>query len=70
MADEEPQGNLAGWIRIQTYRDRAAENLKLAETALAPDVRERYLKIAQHYLELADAQERSAKQGDSSPDKR
>ena len=61
MADEEPQGNLGLWIRIRAYRDRAAQNLKLAETALTPDIRERYLKIAQHYLELADVQERSTK---------
>ena len=70
MADEERLADLARQLEAQGYRDRAAENLKLAENAKAPDVRERYRKIAQHYLDLAEEQERSAKQGDSSPGNR
>jgi t-SNARE complex subunit (syntaxin) len=62
MADEERLADLARRLEAQGYRDRAAENLKLAENAQSPDVRERYLKIAQHYLELAEVQEQSAKQ--------
>lgn len=62
MADEERLVDLARRLEAQGYRDRAAENLKLAEEAQTPDVRERYLKIAQHYLELAEVQEQSAKQ--------
>jgi hypothetical protein len=69
MADEERLVDLARRLEAQGYRDRAAENLKLAEEAQTPDVRERYPKIAQHYPELAEVQERSAKQGDSSPGK-
>ena len=54
--------DLARRLDVLGYRDRAAENLKLAENAQIPEVRERYLKIAQHYLELAGAQERWAGQ--------
>ena len=70
MADEERLADLARRLEAQGYRDRATENLKLAENAKTPDVRERHRKIAQHYLDLAEEQERSAKQGDSSPGKR
>ena len=70
MANEERLVDLSWRLEAQGYRDRAAENLKLAENAQTPDERERYRKIAQHYLDLAEEQERSAKQGDSSPGKR
>jgi hypothetical protein len=70
MANEERLIDLGWRLEAQGYRDRAAENLKLAEKAQTPDERERYRKIAQHYLDLAALQEQSAKQGDSSPGKR
>jgi hypothetical protein len=58
-------------LEAQRYRDRATEYLKLAENAQASDVRERYRKVAQHYLDLVEQWERSAKQGDNnSPRKR
>ena len=61
MADEERLADLARQLEAQGYRDRATENLKLAENAKAPDVRERYRKIAQHYLDLAEEEERLAR---------
>jgi len=59
--------DLARRLDVLEYRDRAAQNLKLAENAQIPEVRERYLKIAQHYLELAEMQERSAGQAAGHP---
>ena len=51
-----------GWrLEALEYRDRAAENLKLAEDAQTSDVRERYRKIADHYLDLAEEKERLAR---------
>jgi hypothetical protein len=62
MAHEERLADLARRLEAQGYRDRAAENFKLAENAQSLDVRERYRKIAQYYLDLVEEQERSAKQ--------
>ena len=70
MAKEERLVDLARPLEAQGYRDCATEYLKLAENAQTPDVRERYRKIVQHYLDLAERRERSAKQGDNSPRKR
>ena len=44
-------------VRARKYRFCAAEYSQLAEGAnVMPDVRNRYLKIAQYYRELADAE--------------
>ena len=44
-------------VRARTYRFCAAEYSQLAEGATnMPEVRNRYLKIAQYYRELADAE--------------
>jgi hypothetical protein len=50
---------LDDFVRIRRLRNRAAEFRQLADTDLAPDVRDRYLTIAQHYDALADAEQRS-----------
>jgi hypothetical protein len=57
----EPVGELGFWVRARRYRDRATENLHLAETAPSFDVRQRYFKVARHYLHLAELEERDAK---------
>ena len=57
----EPVGELGFWVRARRYRDRATENLHLAETAPSFDVRQRYFKVARHYLQLAELEERDAK---------
>jgi len=67
VGDDERVVDLERRLEVQSYRDRAAENLKLAENAQIPEVRERYLKIAHHYLELAEMQERSARQAAGHP---
>jgi hypothetical protein len=53
MPDEDRKGELGFRVLVQTYQDRATANMQLAETAPFDDVRNRYLRIAQHYLELA-----------------
>ena len=57
----EPVGELGFWVRSRRYRDRATENLHLAETAPSFDVRQRYFKVARHYLHMAELEERDAK---------
>ena len=57
----EPVGELGFWVRARRYRDRATENLHLAETAPSFDVRQRYFRVARHYLQLAEIEERDAK---------
>jgi hypothetical protein len=57
----EPVGELGFWVRARRYRDRATENLHLAETAPSFDVRQRYFKVARHYLHMAELEERDAK---------
>jgi hypothetical protein len=54
-------GELGFWVRARKYRDRATENLQLAEDAPNFDVRRRYFKVARHYLDLAESEERDAK---------
>jgi len=41
MASDERLFELSWRLKAQGYRDRAAENLKLAENAQTPNVRER-----------------------------
>jgi hypothetical protein len=40
--------------RADKYRARAAENLRLADSALIQEVRDRHREVAQHYLRLAE----------------
>ena len=47
-------------IRAKQYCARAAENLKLADSALVREVRDHHLKVARHYLELAEKEEPSS----------
>src|ERR1700735_4309439 len=61
VPSSEPVGELGFWVRARRYRDRATENLHLAETAPSFDVRQRYFKVARHYLHMADLEERDAK---------
>jgi hypothetical protein len=61
--DKEPQEPATAELRAQLYRDRADENIRLAEQAVIPPVRSCYLKIAAHYRWLAEAEERTAAPG-------
>jgi hypothetical protein len=62
MSVKDQRINWASRVRVDAYRDRAAQNLKFADIEQVRNVRERYLKIAHHYLEVADSLEQSAKQ--------
>jgi hypothetical protein len=59
-----PQGKprardiLRDWATAPGYSKRAAEFLELARCAPLPDVRKRYLAIAEHYRTLADVENR------------
>jgi hypothetical protein len=48
------------WARARKYRDQAISYLKLARMTTDPDTQNRFIKIAQHYCALADAEERDA----------
>jgi hypothetical protein len=61
LPNGEPGGELGFWVRARKYRDRATENLQLAETSPSFDVRQRFFKVARHYLDLAELEERDAK---------
>jgi hypothetical protein len=61
MPNGEPIGELGFWVRARRYRDRATESLHLAEIAPSLDLRQRYFKVARHYLQLAEFEERDAK---------
>ena len=53
-------------VRARRYRFCAAEYSQLAEGATnMPEVRNRYLKIAQYYRELAEAEEAGPGEGES-----
>ena len=53
---------LVSWARARECRDRATGYLQLAKSAPAPDVRDRFIAIAQHYRALAIAERRIANQ--------
>ena len=53
-------------VRARKYRFCAAEYSQLAQGAnVMPVVRNRYLKIAQYYRELADAEDAGSGEGES-----
>jgi hypothetical protein len=75
MDNAEPKNNAAHGatvddlqrvVRARKYRFCAAEYSQLAEGAnVMPDVRNRYLKIAQYYRELAEAEEAGSGESES-----
>jgi hypothetical protein len=44
---------LLSWTRAREYREGEASYLQLARSASDPDVRDRFVAIAQHYRSLA-----------------
>jgi hypothetical protein len=61
---------LISWARARAYRDGEAGYLQLARSAFDPDVRGRFIAIAQHYRSLAKieqgiADQRPNKNGDN-----
>jgi hypothetical protein len=62
MSDNRARQELRHWTRARGYWNRAAEFLELASSASDPNVRDRYVTIAQHYRALAEAEERGADQ--------
>lgn len=59
VVPDEP--GLSHWVLARDYRKRAAEARKAAEEARSESVRDRELKIEQHYLELAAMEEKIAR---------
>jgi hypothetical protein len=53
---------LISWARAREYRDGEASYLQLARSASDPDVRDRFIAIAQHYRSLAKIEQRIADQ--------
>jgi hypothetical protein len=49
---------LLEWARAPGYSQKAAEFLELARHAALPAVRDRYVKIAEHYRALAEVEKR------------
>jgi len=60
MSDNRARQELRHWTRARGYWNRAAEFLELASNASDPNVRDRYVTIAQHYRILAEVEERGA----------
>ena len=60
MSHHRARRELSDWTRARSYWDRAAEYLELAATASDPNVQDRFIRIAQHYRVLAEAEERGA----------
>jgi len=53
---------LISWARAREYRDGEAGYLQLARSACHPDVRDRFIAIAQHYRSLAKIEQSIADQ--------
>ena len=51
---------LRHWANVRKYRDQAIRYLELARMTARADAQNRFIKIAQHYRTLADAEERDA----------
>jgi hypothetical protein len=49
-----------GNIRAKKYRARAAENLRLADSAMIKEVRDHHREVARHYLQLAEKEKPSS----------
>jgi hypothetical protein len=66
LVDGQPQksarGELRRWAAIREYWGRAVEYLTLARAATDPAIQSRYLKVAQYYRAVAEAEERAALQ--------
>jgi hypothetical protein len=54
------RSELRNWALAHEYWDRSAKSLDLASGETNPDVQDRYVRIAEHYRMLAEAEERSA----------
>jgi hypothetical protein len=53
---------LISWARARDYRDSATSYLQLARSASDPEVRDRFIAIAQHYRSLAKIEQSIADQ--------
>ena len=53
---------LISWTRAREYRDGEARYLQLAHSASDPDLRDRFVAIAQHYHSLAKIEQSIADQ--------
>jgi hypothetical protein len=53
---------LVSWARAREYRDGEARYLQLARSASDPDLRDRFVGIAQHYRSLAKIEQSIADQ--------
>ena len=53
---------LVSWARASEYRDGEAGYLQLARAESDPDVRDRFIAIAQHYRSLAKIEQSIANQ--------
>ena len=62
MLDDRARHELRDWTRTRGYRKRSAEFLELASNASDPDLQNRYVRSAQYYRTLAEAEERDAEQ--------
>ena len=51
---------LRHWANVRKYREQTTSYLELARMTADPDAQNRFIKIAQHYRTLADAEERDA----------
>jgi hypothetical protein len=47
-------------IQAKKYRARAAENLRLADSALIQEIRDHHREVARHYLQLAEKEKPSS----------
>jgi hypothetical protein len=53
------QDEILAWVRAREYSSRASKYLDVARLESDPDVRRRFVSIAQHYRILAQAEERN-----------
>jgi hypothetical protein len=53
---------LVSWTRARKYRESEAGYLRLARATSAPEVRDRYMAIAEHYRSLAKIEQGIADQ--------
>jgi len=53
---------LVSWTRVREYRDEEARYLQLAHSSSDPNVRERFVTVAQHYRSLAKIEQSIADQ--------